>query len=72
MDRIRPAAVAGTFYPGDPQALRAEIDELLDGVGQPAPRLGHPKALIVPMPATSTRGRWPLPPTTRLRPRAAS
>ena len=48
MNRIRPAAVAGTFYPGDPRELAAEIDELLDGTGQPEPRFGYPKALIVP------------------------
>jgi AmmeMemoRadiSam system protein B/AmmeMemoRadiSam system protein A len=36
------------FYPGDPRALAAEVDELLGGVGVPAPRLGYPKALIVP------------------------
>jgi AmmeMemoRadiSam system protein B/AmmeMemoRadiSam system protein A len=48
MDRIRPAAVAGMFYPGDPRELRAEIDELLDGVAHAEPRLDHPKALIVP------------------------
>lgn len=48
MQRIRPAAVAGTFYPRDPRQLRAEIEDLLDGVGPPEPRLGHPKALVVP------------------------
>jgi len=48
MDRIRPAAVAGMFYPRDPRELAAEIDELLDGVGHVEPRLGHPKALVVP------------------------
>jgi len=48
MDRIRPAAVAGAFYPGDPRELRAELDELLASVGQPEPRFGHPKALVVP------------------------
>jgi hypothetical protein len=36
------------FYPGDPRALAAEVDELLGGTGTPAPRLGYPKALIVP------------------------
>lgn len=45
---VRPAAVAGTFYPGDPGALAAEIDELLGGVEERAPRLGFPKALVVP------------------------
>jgi AmmeMemoRadiSam system protein B/AmmeMemoRadiSam system protein A len=36
------------FYPGDPRSLDAEIDELMGGVEQFAPRLGFPKALIVP------------------------
>jgi AmmeMemoRadiSam system protein B/AmmeMemoRadiSam system protein A len=36
------------FYPGDPRTLAAEVDELLGGTGTPAPRLGYPKALIVP------------------------
>jgi MEMO1 family protein len=48
MPSIRSAAVAGMFYPGDPRTLVAELDELLGGVEQPAPRLGFPKALIVP------------------------
>jgi MEMO1 family protein len=48
MNAVRPAAVAGMFYPGDPTSLAAEIDELLGGVESLAPRLGFPKALIVP------------------------
>jgi len=36
------------FYPADPRALAAEVDDLLGGVEQPLPRLGYPKALIVP------------------------
>src|SRR5437868_14193457 len=48
MPTVRPAAVAGMFYPGDALALGAELDELLDGVGDCAPQLGFPKALIVP------------------------
>jgi MEMO1 family protein len=48
MASVRNAAVAGLFYPGDPGALAAELDELLGGVEQPGPRLGFPKALIVP------------------------
>src|SRR5258706_9616212 len=48
MERIRRAAVAGAFYPGNPGQLAADIDELLDGVEQFEPRMGHPKALIVP------------------------
>jgi AmmeMemoRadiSam system protein B/AmmeMemoRadiSam system protein A len=45
---VRPPAVAGTFYPGDPRVLAAEIDDLMGGVEQLAPRLGFPKALVVP------------------------
>jgi AmmeMemoRadiSam system protein B/AmmeMemoRadiSam system protein A len=48
MASVRPAAVAGTFYPGDSRALAAEVDDLLGGVEHLAPRLGFPKALIVP------------------------
>src|SRR5258707_1270878 len=48
MENVRPAAVAGMFYPGDPKVLSAEIDELLGGVEELSPRLGFPKALIVP------------------------
>jgi hypothetical protein len=48
MASVRPAAVAGLFYPGDPRALSAEIDDLLGGTGEPAPRPGFPKALVVP------------------------
>ena len=48
MSSVRPAAVAGMFYPGDARALAAEVDDLLGGVGVPIPRLGYPKALIVP------------------------
>lgn len=48
MANVRPAAVAGAFYPGDPGELLAEIDELLGTAGGFIPRFGHPKALIVP------------------------
>src|SRR5579859_8261128 len=48
MPSIRSAAVAGTFYPGDAHALSAELEELLGGAEQREPRLGFPKALIVP------------------------
>lgn len=44
---LRPAAVAGRFYPGEPEALRAILDELMAGVRtQPLPR--SPKILVVP------------------------
>ncbi len=41
----RPAAVAGLFYPADPDELQALLDELLSG---PEPAGPAPKALIVP------------------------
>jgi AmmeMemoRadiSam system protein B len=45
MARLRPAAVAGSFYPGQRRALEAEVDELLGS----ATRLDRrPKALVVP------------------------
>ena len=45
---IRPAAVAGAFYPGNAAQLAVEVGELLDGVDNIEPTLGFPKALIVP------------------------
>ena len=45
---VRPAAVAGAFYPGNAPQLAAEIGELLDGVECLEPKFGFPKALIVP------------------------
>src|SRR5688572_19105805 len=48
MASVRPAAVAGMFYPGDPRTLSADVDELLGGVDTLAPRLGFPKVLVVP------------------------
>jgi MEMO1 family protein len=48
MASVRPAAVAGMFYPGDARTLNADVDELLGGVEALAPRLGFPKVLVVP------------------------
>jgi AmmeMemoRadiSam system protein B len=42
----RPAAVAGTWYPGNPGALTREVDALLDAAGS-APR-GSVRAVIAP------------------------
>ncbi len=42
---VRPAAVAGAFYPGDAASLRAEVDALLANA---APRKLTPKLLIAP------------------------
>lgn len=44
---LRPAAVAGRFYPGQPQALRATLDELLGAV-RPQAAARAPKILVVP------------------------
>ncbi|MCK0513100.1 AmmeMemoRadiSam system protein B [Aromatoleum buckelii] len=44
---IRPAAVAGYFYPEDPHALRAQIGEML-AAAVPLETVSAPKALIVP------------------------
>ena len=46
MNLIRPAAVAGAFYPGNGQVLSRDIDTLLAGAQQAQGSL--PKALIVP------------------------
>lgn len=43
---IRPAAVAGTFYPAEPLALQQMIDEFLHAV--PAQTAAAPKAIIAP------------------------
>ena len=44
--RVRPPAVAGTFYPGDARRLAADVDTMLDAA---APWTGAPpKALVVP------------------------
>ena len=48
MASVRLAAVAGSFYPRDARALAAELEDLLGGVEELAPRLGFPKALVVP------------------------
>ena len=47
MQSIRPAAVAGTFYPGTGRALADEVATLLGAVA-PTPSSSQPKALIVP------------------------
>jgi MEMO1 family protein len=48
MATIRPPAVAGMFYPAEPGALAAEVEDLLGSVEHLAPRLGFPKAIVVP------------------------
>ena len=44
--RVRPAAVAGAFYPGSPGRLRGMVEELLREA--PAPSAPAPKAIIAP------------------------
>lgn len=44
---IRPTAVAGSFYPGDPHTLAGMVDALLDGATE-APLEGRLVALICP------------------------
>ena len=49
MNEIRPPAVAGLFYPGQPGPLRATLDALLGEAMQAAPTVERPlKVLIVP------------------------
>ena len=48
MGSLRPAAVAGMFYPGNSRALAKEVDDLLGGAQAHAPQVGFPKAIIVP------------------------
>jgi len=45
MQKVRSAAVAGSFYPADRRALEASVDEML---GAATRRSGRPKALVVP------------------------
>ena len=48
-ERVRPAAVAGTWYPGEPADLGAYLDETLDGApGWSAPAGERVRALIAP------------------------
>jgi AmmeMemoRadiSam system protein B len=44
---VRPAAVAGQFYPAEPRQLRAEVSAMLAKAGEP-PSGRRPKALIAP------------------------
>jgi AmmeMemoRadiSam system protein B len=48
MNDIRPAAVAGLFYPSAPAMLADTVRACLDGAARPAVPSPRPKALIVP------------------------
>ena len=45
---VRPAAVAGAFYPRDPAALAREVGDYLEQSAERDPVPGFPKAVIVP------------------------
>ena len=45
---VRPAAVAGAFYPARPDALRRAIADAFDDAKAPSPGAPPPKALVVP------------------------
>jgi AmmeMemoRadiSam system protein B len=45
---IRPAAVAGAFYPADPAGLAAEVERCLRAARAPGPGETPPKAIIAP------------------------
>lgn len=46
--RVRPPAVAGTFYPGSPEALASQVHRLLAGAAAPPDDEAPPHALVVP------------------------
>jgi MEMO1 family protein len=48
MVAIRPAAVAGAFYPGDASTLAVEVEGFLRGAGKPRAGERPPKAIIAP------------------------
>lgn len=48
MLRVRPPAVAGSFYPQDPGTLAREVARLLDEAPRSTKLASRPKALIVP------------------------
>jgi MEMO1 family protein len=48
MASVRPAAVAGTFYPANPRELARDVDDMLGHSAGGGLAPGFPKALIVP------------------------
>jgi MEMO1 family protein len=47
-DKVRRPAVAGAFYPGEAEALNAELAEMLEQTVEAAPAPVFPKVVIVP------------------------
>jgi AmmeMemoRadiSam system protein B len=45
---VRPAAVAGTFYPQDAAALASDVDTMMRSACTARTRIAQPKALVVP------------------------
>jgi hypothetical protein len=52
---VRPSALAGTWYEGNPRALARAVDQYLDRAELPE----LPGDVVAIMPVTSTPGRWP-------------
>jgi AmmeMemoRadiSam system protein B len=75
MTGVRPPAVAGMFYPRDPDELAAMVDALLDAI-QPETvaidELGPPVALVVPHAGYRYSGRTAAAAYARLRPWAGA
>lgn len=69
MSSIRPAAVAGLFYPADPVQLATDVRRLLSRVATPASPM-PPKALIVPHAGYSYSGEVAAQAYARLQPLA--
>jgi len=47
MPTVRPAAIAGTFYPGQPEVLASSVETMLASA-KPAAQVAVPKAIIAP------------------------
>ena len=69
--RVRPAAVAGMFYPADPDDLRRALQRYLAEVPAPAADAPAPKALITPHAGYVYSGPVAARAYARLTPRAA-
>ncbi len=48
VDAVRKPAVAGRFYPADPRALAAAVDEMLGAAADPPPGVAPPAGIVVP------------------------